>query len=212
VERVFYDTLLKLQHAGAQVIEVDLGHDFTALAERAAWTLFARETRPSIIEFLKREGIPASFEVILEDLGPETRGVWEHIALPHGPGYSPDDVYNAVLNKDRPELQRRFTQLAFHRADFLVFPTTPCAAPDIANQRRFKVAGKAVTDLVLARHTIPASCAGLPGISLPMGLSRSGLPLGIEIDAAAGRDSGLLTFARRVESLLGPVAAPAGFD
>lgn len=212
VERVFYDTLLKMQHAGAQVIEVDLGHDFTALTERAAWTLFARETRPSIIEFLNREGIPASFEDILEDLGPETREAWEHIALPHGPGYSPDDVYNAVLNKDRPELQRRFTQLAFHRADFLVFPTTPCVAPDIANQRQFEVAGKAVTDLILARHTIPASCAGLPGISLPMGLSRSGLPLGIEIDAAAARDSGLLTFARRVESLLGPVAAPAGFD
>lgn len=211
VERAFYETLMKLKHAGAQVVEVDLGHDFTALTERAAWTLFARETRPSIIEFLKKEGIPASFEEILEDLGPETRGAWEHIALPHGPGYSSDDVYNSVLNKDRPELQRRFTQLAFHRADFLIFPTTPCTAPGIASQRQFEVAGKAVSDLILAKHTISASCAGLPGISLPTGLSRSGLPFGIEIDAAAGMDGRLLAFARRVESILGPVAAPAGF-
>lgn len=211
IENAFYETLLKLQHAGAQVVEVDLGPDFNSLTERAAWTLFARETRPSIVAFLKQQGIPASFEDILEDLGPETRGAWEHIALPGGPGYSSDDVYNKVLNQDRPELQRRFAQLAFHRADFLVFPTTPCTAPAIASQRRFELAGKTVSDLLLAKHTIAASSAGLAGISLPSGLSRSGLPMGIELDAAAGRDRDLLAFARRVESVLGPVAAPAAF-
>ena len=164
------------------------------------------------MEFLKLQGIPASFDDILEDLGPEIRGAWEHIVLPNGRGYSSDDVYNDVLNKDRPELQRRLMQLVFDRADFLIFPTTPCTAPAIETQRRFVVGGKEVSDLVLAKNTIPASCGGLPGVSLPAGLSPSGLPFGIEIDSAPGRDSQLLAFARRVESVLGPVAPPPGFS
>jgi Asp-tRNA(Asn)/Glu-tRNA(Gln) amidotransferase A subunit family amidase len=115
------------------------------------------------------------------------------------------------MNKDRPELQRRFMQRVFDRADFLVFPTTPTTAPAIEAQRKVVVRGKEVTDLLLARNTIPASCAGLPGISLPAGLSRSGLPFGIEVDGAPGQDRQLLAFARRVESVFGPVAPPPGF-
>jgi mandelamide amidase len=211
VEKAFRENLLKLKHAGARIVEVDLGDDFAALTARATWTVFARETRPAILEFLKKEGIPVAFDEILQDLGPETRGVWSHIVLPNGRGYSSDEVYNNALNRDRPELQRRFMQLAFDRADFLIFPTTPCTAPAIANQNKFIVAGKEVSNLELSKNTIPASCAGLPGISLPTGLSQSGLPLGLEIDAAAGRDRHLLAFARRVESVLGTVAAPASF-
>lgn len=208
VEQAFHETLRKLKNAGAQIVKVDLGDDFAALTERATWTLFARETRPAIKEFLSKEGIPVSFEDILRDLGPETKGAWEHIALPNGPGYSSDEVYNNVLNKDRPELQRRFARLVFSRADFIVFPTTPCTAPSISQQRKFMVGGREVTDLALGKNTIPASCAGLPGISVPSGLSRAGLPFGIEIDAAIGRDRQLLAFARRVEMVLGTMPAP----
>ncbi|WP_309142495.1 amidase family protein [Bradyrhizobium sp. sGM-13] len=212
VETNFREKLLRLKNAGAQIVEVDLGEDFGELTERATWTIFAKETRPAIMEFLKLQGIPVSFDDILENLGPAIRGAWEHILLPSGRGYSSDDAYNDVLNKDRPELQRRMMRLVFDRADFLIFPTTPCTAPAIETQRRFVVGGKEVSDLVLAKNTIPASCGGLPGISLPAGLSRSGLPFGIEIDSAPGRDSQLLAFARRVESVLGPVAPPPGFS
>jgi mandelamide amidase len=208
IENAFYETLSILKHAGAQLVEINLGADFASLTERATWTIFARETRPAVTEFLKKEMIPASFDDILQSLGPETRAVWETIALPRGAGYSSDEVYNRVLNQDRPELQRRFARHAFGRADFLVFPTTLCAAPSIASQRKFVVAGREVNDLALGKNTIPASCAGLPGISLPSGLTRGGLPIAIEINAAAGRDRQLLAFARSVESLLKAIPAP----
>ncbi|WP_247515215.1 amidase family protein [Bradyrhizobium sp. 157] len=211
VEDNFREYLLRLKSAGAELVEVDLGANFSGLAERATWTIFARETRPAIIEFLKLQGIPVSFEEIFADLDPEIRRGWEYLVLPNGGGYRSDEAYNDAMNKDRPELQRRFMQRVFDRADFLVFPTTPTTAPAIEAQRKFVVRGKEVTDLLLARNTIPASCAGLPGISLPAGLSRSGLPFGIEVDGAPGQDRQLLAFARRVESVFGPVAPPPGF-
>ncbi len=44
-----------------------------------------------------------------------------------------------------------------------------------------------------------------------MGLNSEGLPFGLELDAAAGRDRDLLALARRVEQVIGRVPGPTGF-
>src|SRR6266511_4193569 len=102
--------------------------------------------------------------------------------------------------------------IAFGQADALLFPTTPCAAPRTENQWKFQVGGKDVADIFLSRNTHPSSSAGVPGISLPMALNSEGLPLGLELDAAAGRDRDLLALARRVEQVIGRVPGPTGFE
>jgi hypothetical protein len=43
-----------------------------------------------------------------------------------------------------------------------------------------------------------------------MAVNEEGLPLGLELDAAAGRDLDLLALARRVEWVLGHVPRPPG--
>jgi Asp-tRNA(Asn)/Glu-tRNA(Gln) amidotransferase A subunit family amidase len=209
VEKLFLENLLKLKDAGADIVEVDLGDDFAALTARTTWTIMARQARPAITEFLKKEGMSVSFDDIYQDLDPDIKGVWSNVVLPGGRGYASDETYVNVLKQDRPELQRRFRQSVFARADFLIFPTTQCTAPTIAAQRKFVVAGEERSYLVLAKNTIPASAAGLPGISLPMGLSRDNLPVGIEIDADAGHDRQLLALARSVESGIGALDARA---
>ena len=110
---------------------------------------------------------------------------------------------HGVSDLPRPELQRRFSA-AFARseAQILLLPTTPCPAPLIEQQTSFHIAGREVSDLALARHTLAASIAGLPGISMPMGRTRSGLPTGIELEAAFGRDAHLLEIAHRVEAVI----------
>ncbi len=50
-----------------------------------------------------------------------------------------------------------------------------------------------MTFAALAKNTVPASGAGLPGISLPMGSAGNGLPIGLEIDARLWRDRRLLS-------------------
>jgi hypothetical protein len=45
-----------------------------------------------------------------------------------------------------------------------------------------------------------------------MALNSEGLPLGLELDAAAGRDRDLLALARRVEHVIGRVPGPTGFE
>ncbi|MCY1291200.1 Glutamyl-tRNA(Gln) amidotransferase subunit A [compost metagenome] len=87
-------------------------------------------------------------------------------------------------------------------------PTTPCPAPTIEQQTKFTLAGQEVDDLALARHTVAGSIAGLPGISVPMGMSSNGLPLGLEMDGRNGDDRNLLELARHVEAAIGLVARP----
>ncbi|NEI53292.1 amidase, partial [Rhizobium leguminosarum] len=107
-----------------------------------------------------------------------------------------------VLANDRPKLQRLFSDaFATSGAEALLLPTTPCTAPEIGKENQFLIAGQDVTFAALAKNTVPASGAGLPGISLPMGNASNGLPIGLEIDAPFGEDRRLLSLARRVEAL-----------
>jgi Asp-tRNA(Asn)/Glu-tRNA(Gln) amidotransferase A subunit family amidase len=207
VEARFREVVRRLRDAGAEVVEVDLGDDFGTLTQTATWSIFFHETMGAISEFLRRHDIPTTFEAITEGLKPQLRDAWRYMVLPEGPGAISAETYQTALTVSRPEIQRRLDE-AFvgHGAQAILQPTTPCTAPLIEQQTSFSIAGREVTDLVLANHTVSASILGLPGISLPAGLSEDGLPIGLELDAALGTDHALLALARRIEGVLGTQA------
>lgn len=201
IEVRFKETVQRLRDAGAEIVEVNLGEDFTALAERTTWNIFFHDTMEAISAFLQDNGIPTSFDEIHHHVKAQLKEVWQHAVRPNGPGSISADLYGAALAADRPEIQRRFNEaFATAGAEALLFPTTPCTAPLIESQYQFSIADKDVSYVALAKNTVPASGGGLPGISIPMGLSRNGLPIGLEIDAPLGRDRRLLTLARSVEA------------
>ena len=204
VENRFRAVVRRLKDAGAEVVEVDLGDDFNSLVQTATWGIFAHETMGTISEFLRRHEIPTTFKAIYEGLKPQLRQAWGHIVLPGGAGATSTGTYQTALNVSRPEIQRRLrTAFVSHGALAILQPTTPCTAPSIEAQATVHIAGQDVSYLALANHTVSASSVGLPGISLPVGLSRAGLPIGLELDAPLGSDRRLLDLARVVEGILG---------
>ena len=87
------------------------------------------------------------------------------------------DAYYRKAQQVRTLIARDFEQ-AFERCDMILTPTCPFEA--------FAVGDKA--DDLIAMYlndvlTVPASLAGLPGISVPAGLSENGLPLGLQVIA-----------------------------
>ena len=58
------------------------------------------------------------------------------------------------------------------------------------------------------RNLGPGSVAGLPGLSVPAGMTRAGLPVGIANDGREGGDQELLTIGLALESLLPRLPAP----
>ncbi|MDH6522019.1 Asp-tRNA(Asn)/Glu-tRNA(Gln) amidotransferase A subunit family amidase [Streptomyces sp. SAI-135] len=206
----FTAALQRLRDAGADIVEIDLGDDFMDTANKMTWNFFFREMREAVTAFVARNDFPVTFDEIYSDIKPQLKSIWSQVVVPGGPGYLSDEGYESALTTERPHLQRRLGQV-FTRdaADALLFPTTPSPAPLIEQGARFTIAGHQVDDRFLAHNTIPTSGAGLPGISIPIGLSTDGLPIGLEIDAAQGADRNLFNIARRVETLFGALPAPA---
>ena len=204
VEARFREVVRQLRDAGAEVMEVDLGDDFGALIQTATWSIFFHETMSAISEFLRRYDIPTTFEAIYDGIKPELRQAWRRMVLPECEGVISAEAYQTALVVSRAEIQRRLDRaFVSHGAEALLQPTTPCTAPLIEQQASFHIAGREVSSLALANHTVSASSVGLPGISLPVGFSRGGLPVGLELAGPLGSDRALLDIAREVEAVVG---------
>ena len=75
----------------------------------------------------------------------------------------------------------------FRRVDALLYPTSPYPAPPIEEKAHLEEATRHAT-----RFTYGGSLAGLPGLSLPCGFTRSGLPIGALLEGAWWREADLL--------------------
>ena len=86
-----------------------------------------------------------------------------------------------------------------NEVDALVTPTTPIAAP-LIGEETISIAGKDhSTRALLLRLNRPANLAGIPAISVPCGLTPSGLPAGLQFLAGVNGESLLLDLASRFE-------------
>jgi len=120
----------------------------------------------------------------------------------------PRAVYDNAM-RTRPLLQAAYAEcFTRNRLDALVFPTAILTARPIGEDETVELLGQRVpTFASFIRNTDPGSNAGIPGISLPAGLS-GGMPVGLELDGPAGSDRHLLAVATAIEAALPALPAP----
>jgi aspartyl-tRNA(Asn)/glutamyl-tRNA(Gln) amidotransferase subunit A len=78
--------------------------------------------------------------------------------------------------------------------DFLLHPSTIRTAPLLEENGTTDSLDSYVQDIL----TVPASLAGLPAISLPVGVSEDGFPLGVSLVGQWGTDRKLLRLAAAI--------------
>ncbi len=94
---------------------------------------------------------------------------------------------------------------AFRSCDAILCPTAPEPA--------FRIGARSADPLAMYLadvFTVPPSLAGLPALSIPAGLSRDGLPIGIQLTGPGGSEPLLLALGRAVERESGPRGRPPG--
>jgi Asp-tRNA(Asn)/Glu-tRNA(Gln) amidotransferase A subunit family amidase len=96
------------------------------------------------------------------------------------------------------EEARRNIGTVFADVDVLVTPTTPMAAPAIADLKANPDALRPA-ELKLLRNTRPFNVWGLPAISVPCGFTQSGLPIGMQIAGPHWREDLVLRLAHAYE-------------
>ena len=112
------------------------------------------------------------------------------------------DAYYLKAQRVRARIAEDFTE-AYKKCDVILTPTAPSTAFAIGEKQEDPIA-MYLNDV----FTVPASLAGLPGISVPAGLGSDGLPLGLQILGRAFDEETVLRVAGVLESAAGPQPAP----
>ena len=95
-------------------------------------------------------------------------------------------------------LMRRRLAAIFEGVDVIAWPTLPAVAPPLEAPLVELPSGTHTADQANVRGGALANLTGIPGISLPAGFSE-GLPIGLQLQAAWGRDELLLDAAEALE-------------
>ena len=201
-------TLARLADAGVQLVEVDIP-DIDSLMASSAFPIAFYEVLRDLTAYLAEFETGISFEELTAAAAsPDVKGV---LGLVSGESKTTEEVYAAAM-KAREQLRKNLREyFANRQLDAIIFPTTILPARPIeGSMETVELNGQQVPTLPSYIHnTDPASIAALPGISLPVGLTVSGLPVGMEIDGPEQTDRRLLAVAKTLESIVGFSGRPS---
>lgn len=103
------------------------------------------------------------------------------------------DAYYKKAQQMRRLVKEDFDK-AFEKVDALISPTCPNTAFDIGARTEDPLA-MYLTDIA----TISANLAGIPGISVPAGFDKDGMPIGLQILAPQMKEADLFNFSYKFE-------------
>jgi aspartyl-tRNA(Asn)/glutamyl-tRNA(Gln) amidotransferase subunit A len=187
-----------LKEAGAEIVEISLPHTKYSLA--TYYVLAPAEASSNLARY---DGVRYGLRVpgkTLDELYENTRsegfGVEVQRRILMGTYVLSAGYYDAYYLKAQ-KVRRLITQDfedAFQKVDVILTPTTPSAA--------FALDEKPTDPVVMYLNdvlTVPANLAGLPAISIPAGLSKEGLPLGLQLIGPAFDENVLFRVGRVLE-------------
>jgi aspartyl-tRNA(Asn)/glutamyl-tRNA(Gln) amidotransferase subunit A len=207
IDRLWQEGLDWLRDAGAEPIEVSLPH--TKYALPTYYIIAPAEASSNLARY---DGVRYGLRIPGEDLidmyentraegfGREVRRRVMIGTYVLSAGYY--DAYYLKAQRVRALILRDFTE-AFKKVDVILAPSTPSAAFAVGEKMDDPIA-MYLNDV----FTVPANLAGLPGVSVPAGLSADGVPLGLQIVGRAFDEETVLRAAAAIEKAANFTAKP----
>jgi len=194
----FYDTSIQfLKDSGAEIIPVSLPH--TKYALPVYYIIAPAEASSNL----------ARYDGVRYGIRNEAENLDEMYELTRGNGFGEEvqrrimigtyvlssgyyDAYYLKAQKVRRLIKEDFDK-TFESVDFLLTPSTPSTAFELGQKQ------DPIKMYLNDIFTVPASLAGLPGISIPVGLDQAGLPVGIQLIANSFDEPNLISVAHTLE-------------
>ena len=216
VSRVMDMALSKLQQAGVVLVEIETP-EIEEINNQVSFPIALYEGLRDMLSYLETYNTGIDFfELAAATKSPDVKSVYNSMAVDANHDGRPDgiisrDVYDTAMKVHRVALQHIYSAaFSTHNIDALVFPTTILPAGPIADSvETVSHNGQRVpTFTTYIQNTDPGSNAGIPGISLPIGFTKDGLPVGLELDGPFRGDESLLAIAIAVADLFERLPAP----
>ncbi len=207
LEAVVAKALERFRGEGVQLIDVDV-ENVQELNEFVAFPIALFEVLRELSAYLYLHDNPMSVMDMVSEIGsPEVKSLLQSLM---GDNAVPADLYRKVLTAGRPALKRTYASFfSDNELDAMVVPTTPLPARPIGHDETVELNGEQVpTFMTYIRNTDPPSNAGLPCLTVPAGLTASGLPVGVEFVGPDGGDAAVLHIGALFEEITGPLPAP----
>ncbi len=197
VEAAVRDALREYERQGAELVDVSL-----SLTDHGLAVYYIIQPAEASSNLARYDGVRYGVRV-------EGRDLVETYRRTRGEGFGPEvkrrmilgtyalsagyyDAYYVKAQKVRTLIKAEFDR-AFERCDVIVTPTSPTVA--------FKIGQKVDDPLAMYLNdvfTLPGNIAGLPGMSIPCGLSE-GLPVGLQIMANSFQEATMFRVAAAYE-------------
>jgi indoleacetamide hydrolase len=202
--------LAALEAAGVTLIEADIPN-VGELDESIFFPMAFYELPRDMSAYL--EGTGVSFEELTASIAsPDVAGLFNMVlAQP-----VPEEGYQFALSQQRLLQETITAYFEEYDVDAIIFPTIPLPARPVEGSAEpasvagplIDLDGMPVPSLFYSRNAGIANSANLPGLTLPIGLTADGLPVGIEINGLTNTDRDLLAIGLALEGIFDPTPGP----
>jgi aspartyl-tRNA(Asn)/glutamyl-tRNA(Gln) amidotransferase subunit A len=210
IEALWAKGIEMLRDAGAEVRDISLPH--TKYALPAYYVIAPAEASSNLARY---DGVRYGHRAKLS----HGDGVTEMYEKTRAEGFGPEvqrrvmvgtyvlsagfyDAYYNRARKVRALIKRDFETVFAEGVDAILTPATPSAAFGLGEMADADPVKMYLNDV----FTVTVNLAGLPGISVPVGLDAQGLPLGLQLIGRPWEEAPLLNYAHVLESRAGFVA------
>ncbi len=213
IEKLWAEGARMMRDAGAEVVDISLPH--TRYALPAYYVIAPAEASSNLARYdgvryghratlAKGEGIDDLYEKTrAEGFGAEVRRRVMIGTYVLSAGFY--DAYYNRARKVRALIRKDFEDVFARGIDAILTPATPSAAFALGEMANANPVQMYLNDI----FTVTVNLAGLPGISVPAGLDRQGLPLGLQLIGRPWEEGELLNSAHVLEQAAGFVSKPA---
>ena len=213
IDKLWADGADMLRDAGAEIVDISLPH--TKYALPAYYVIAPAEASSNLARY---DGVRYGHRATL-DAGD---GITEMYEKTRAEGFGPEvqrrvmigtyvlsagfyDAYYNRARRVRTLIKKDFEEVFAAGVDAILTPATPSSAFGLGEMTDVDPVQMYLNDV----FTVTVNMAGLPGISVPVGLDSKGLPMGLQLIGRPWEEGDLLSSAYALEKAAGFVAKPA---
>jgi len=212
IDALWQNGIEMMRDAGAEIVDISLPH--TKYALPAYYVIAPAEASSNLARYdgvryghraklAAGDGITEMYEKTrAEGFGPEVQRRIMVGTYVLSAGFY--DAYYNRARKVRALIKRDFEQAFAAGIDAILTPATPSSAFGIGEMGSADPVEMYLNDV----FTITVNLAGLPGVSVPVGLDKKGLPLGLQLIGRPWEEGDLLNHAYVLERAAGFVCKP----